>query len=189
MSSVLAILAGLSAFAYAYFFIVAKNVLFYSLSLTLLGFFALEVFVVLYQRLKTIHEGLAKIGATLAVVGSVGALLHGGYDLANAINPPPGLNTTFPNQVDPRGLLTFGLTGLGILKLSYLMKKDKHFPKNLSLLGYLSGTLLIVIYLARLIVLDPTNPLLLYPVLLGGFIVNPLWYLWVGVALNKPSGK
>lgn len=69
--------------------------------------------------------------------------------------------------------------------MSYLMSKDKYFSKNLSFLGYVSGALLIVIYLARLTVLSPANPLLLYPILLNGFIVGPLWYLWVGLSLKK----
>jgi hypothetical protein len=184
-TSLIGILAAVTALAYAYFFVVAKDVLIYSFSLTLLGLFTLKLFVVLYGRLKEVHEGIARIAVTLASVGAVGMLAHGGYDLANAINPPTGINASLPSQIDPRGLLAFGLSGLGILKISYLMSKDKYFSKNLSLLGYVSGALLVVIYLARLTVLDPTNPLLLYPVLLNGFIAGPLWYLWIGLSLRK----
>jgi len=184
-TSFIGILAAVAALAYAYFFVVAKDVLLYSISLTLLGLFTLKLFVVLYGRLKEIHEDIARVAVTLAGVGAVGMLVHGGYDLANAINPPTGINMSLPSQVDPRGLLAFGLTGLGILKISYLMSKDKYFSKNLSFLGYVSGTLLVLIYLARLTVLDPTNPLLLYPVLLNGFIAGPLWYLWIGLSLKK----
>lgn len=184
-TSLIGILAAVAALAYAYFFVVVKDVLLYSISLTLLGLLTLKLFVVLYGRLKEVHEGIARVAVTLAGVGAVGMLAHGGYDLANAINPPTGINTSLPSQVDPRGLLAFGLTGLGILKISYLMSKDKYFSKNLSFLGYVSGALLVLIYLARLTVLDPTNPLLLYPVLLNGFIAGPLWYLWIGLSLKK----
>lgn len=184
-TSLIGILAAVAALAYAYFFVVAKDVRLYSFSLTLLGLFTLKLFVVLYGRLKEVHEDIARVAVTLASIGAVGMLAHGGYDLANAINPPTGINVSLPSQVDPRGLLAFGLTGLGILKISYLMSKDKNFSKGLSLLGYVSGVLLIVIYLARLTVLDPTNPLLLYPVLLNGFVAGPLWYLWVGLSLKK----
>jgi hypothetical protein len=184
-ASLLGILAGVSAFAYAYFFIITKDVLFYSLSLTLLGLFALKFFIILYGRLKEVNQDMARVGVALAALGAFGMLVHGGYDLANAINPPGAVNANLPSQIDPRGLLTFGLGGLGILKISYLMSKDKYFSKNLSFLGYVSGTLLVLIYLARLTVLDPTNPLLLYPVLLNGFIAGPLWYLWIGLSLKK----
>jgi hypothetical protein len=38
---------------------------------------------------------------------------------------------------------------------------------------------LIVVDLGRLIVLNPKNPGLLTAAVLSGFIVNPLWFLWV----------
>ncbi len=183
--SLLGILAGVSAFAYAYFFVIAKDVLFYSLSLTLLGLFALKFFIILYGRLEKINQDVARVGVILAALGAFGMLVHGGYDLANAINPSGAVNANLPSQIDPRGLLTFGLGGLGILKISYLMSKDKYFPKNLSLLGYVSGVLLVVIYLARLTVMNPANPVLLYPVLLNGFILGPAWYIWLGLSLKK----
>lgn len=115
----------------------------------------------------------------------MGAALHGGYDLATVIHPPATPVPELPNPVDPRGLLTFGFTGVALLKLSWLMGRSQGFPRNLPVLGYLSGVLLLVIYLARLLILDPTNPLLLYPVLAEGFIVNPLWYLWLGATLRR----
>ena len=177
--------AGLSGLAYAYFFVIARDITLYSLFLALLGLFGLKLFIMLYGRLKDVDVNMARVGVALGVLGAFGALVHGGYDLANAINPVRGVNPNLPNQIDPRGLLTFGLTGFGILKISYLMGKDKSFPEGLSYLGLLSGVLLIMIYLARLIILDPANPLLAYPILVEGFIVGPLWYLWLGVACAK----
>lgn len=185
MTSYTALLAGVFAFAYAYFFIVAKDATLYSTFLLLLGLAALEVFVALYGKVKGVHEDFARIVLVLGVIGAAGTAIHGGYDLANAINPPEALNLALPSQVDPRGLLTFGFMGVAIVKLSYLLSKSKKFPQGLSYLGYLSGALLVIIYLARLTVLSPANPLLLYPVLLNGFIVGPLWYFWLGYSLLK----
>ena len=51
------------------------------------------------------------------------------------------------------------------------------------------AALLVIIYLARLIILSPASPLLLGPVLLAGFVVNPLWYIWLGVTLWRGSGR
>jgi hypothetical protein len=48
-----------------------------------------------------------------------------------------------------------------------------------------NGFKLIVIYLARLIILDPGNPILLVPVLASGFVVNPGWYVWMGISLRR----
>lgn len=184
-ASISAFGAAVSALAYAYFFVIAKDATMFSLFLMLIGLFGLKVAVYLYERLKDIDRGFAGIGAVLLIAGSLGSMVHGGYDLANALNPPASANLDLPSQVDPRGLLAFGLTGLGILKFSWLATKDKMFPRNFAFLGMASGILLVVVYLGRLIVLDPTNPILLYPVLIEGFIVSPLWYLWLGSILRK----
>lgn len=179
--------AGISWFLYTVSFMILKNPLWSSLFLMLAAVFALAVFVTIYRDLKEVDSSFAIYILLLGFLGSFGALTHGGYDLANIINPPAGMNANLPSQIDPRGLLTFGVTGAAILKLSWLMQKIKAMPVNLAYLGILSGILLIIIYLGRLIVLDPTNPLLRYPILIEGFIVNPLWYLWLGSALSKKS--
>lgn len=184
-SYISAYLAGISWLLYAYFFVIARDVFWYSLFLTLGGLFAVKVFMALYEKLKSVDSGFAKTCMVLGVAGALGTMVHGGFDLANAINPPTGANLTLPSQVDPRGLLAFGLTGLAVLKASYLMSKAKEFPKNLVYLGFLSGVLLLIIYLGRLIVLDPTSPILKYSILAEGFIVNPLWYLWLGKIFQK----
>jgi hypothetical protein len=48
--------------------------------------------------------------------------------------------------------------------------------------------LLVVIYLGRLIALDPKNPALLLPALVEGFVVNPAWFAWVGRSFARESG-
>ena len=180
-----AYLVGVSWLAYAYFFVIARDVLLYSLFLTLGGLFSIKVFIALYRMLKEVDGGFATTILVLGVAGSLGTMVHGGYDLANAINPPASINLDLPSQIDPRGLMAFGVTGLAILKASWLMGKTKVFSQNISYLGFLSGILLIIIYLGRLIVLDPTSPILKYPILIEGFIVNPIWYLWLGYIFQK----
>lgn len=181
--------AGISALAYAYSFIILKNPFWYSIALMLLGVFSLKVMVILYGRLKGIQEDVARYATIAGMIGAVGVILHGGYDLANVINPPSGLATLtdLPSQIDPRGLLAFGFTGVALIKISWLMMQERKYPQGLVWTGILSGVLLIIIYVARLTVLSPTNPWLLYPVLLNGFVVNPVWFLWLGVVLRKKS--
>jgi hypothetical protein len=43
------------------------------------------------------------------------------------------------------------------------------------------------LYLGRLIVLSPRNPLIFVPALLAGFVVYPLWYVWAGLVLWRGS--
>jgi hypothetical protein len=67
------------------------------------------------------------------------------------------------------------------------MSRGGGFPRGLVMLGYLSGVLLVLIYLGRLIVLDATSPFVLGPAALEGFVVNPVWYIWLGRTLLRGS--
>ena len=143
----------------------------------------------LYGRLAPTGGGYSVWALVFGLAGALAATLHGGYDLANAIHPTNSsinlVQPELPSPVDPRGLGTFGLAGLAVLAFAFLMHRDTSFPLYLSYLGYLSGALLVLIYLARLVILNPTNPLVLVPAGLEGFIVNPAWYIWLGFALRR----
>ena len=120
---------------------------------------------------------LALIFSASAAAGSI---IHGGYDLANALHPPATLNTDLPSPIDPRGLLTFGLASLGLFIFAWLISRDKAFPRGLALVGYASATLMMVLYLGRMIILQATNPVIVIPAILECFLLNPIWFLWLG---------
>jgi hypothetical protein len=138
----------------------------------------------LYERLKPSAGTYALWALIFGLGGALAAALHGGYDLAVGIHPP-NQTINFPSPVDPRGLGTFGLTGLSLLAFSYLMQRDRTFPRGLVGLGYVSGVLLVIIYVSRLTILEASNLLVLAPAGVEGFIVNPAWYVWLGLALRK----
>ena len=98
-------------------------------------------------------------------------------------NPPATTNLDLPSQIDPRGMLTFGVAGLALWVMAWLILRGRQFPRGLGYLGYVTAALLIIIYLARLIVLDATSPLVLVPALLAGFVASPVWYVWLGLNL------
>ena len=180
-----AILAGIIGFLYSISFVVLKNDLLIALFLMLGGLFSTAALVAVYNRLKETDATFALLALLLSIAGAFGALMHGGYDLANAINPPAAnaALVSLPSAVDPRGLLTFGVAGLGVFAIAWLMGRSRQFPRGLSYWGYLLAVLLVVLYLGRLIILDPKNPLVAGDALLSGFIVNPVWYLWLGMVL------
>jgi hypothetical protein len=182
-----AIAAGIVGFLYAVSFVLLQSVLLSALFLTLGGLLGSAVMVGLFGRLRGAEPGAALWGLVLGAAGTLGSVAHGGYDLANAINVPdtiPPNLANLPSQIDPRGLLTFGLTGMAVLVAAWLIGRGGALPARLGWWGYLTGALLIVVYLARLVVLSPTNPLLLVPVLVTGFVVSPVWYVWLGLALR-----
>jgi hypothetical protein len=180
-----AILAGISGFLYSVSFIILRSDLLSALFLMLGGLFSTAALTALYQRLRERESGFALFGFLLSLSGSLGSAIHGGYNLANAIHPPAVDIAGLPNAIDPRGLLTFGVAGLGLFILSWLAAQQLSFPKGLAYLGYLSAVLLIVLYLGRLIILDATNLVIVIPALLEGFIVNPLWYIWLGLTFLR----
>jgi hypothetical protein len=183
-ASIISILAGAAWLAYAYFFIVAGDQLWYSFFLVIAGLASLETAIALYLRVRDVDEGWALIALVLGIAGALGIAIHGAYDLANAFNPPMEANLDLPSQIDPRGFLAFFVTGAALLKFSYLAWVGKKLPNNLLIVGLISGILTILIYIARLTVLSPTHPMLQYPVLIEGFLVNPLWYVWLGLVFR-----
>ena len=152
-----------------------------ALFLFLGGIVAIQVLAAVYRRLRDVDAGFALVAFMFGFAGSLGSAIHGAHDLAILLHPPTSPLTDFPNAVDPRGVLTFGVSGLAVIVVARLMTRGGGFPRGLALLGYLSGILLVLIYLGRLIVFDPASPLLLGPAALEGFIVNPVWYIWLGL--------
>ncbi len=180
-----ALLAGVSGLLYAVSFVVLQNVLLSGLFLMLGGLLSTAVLTAVYERLKETDVAFALLALLLGVAGALGSAVHGSYDLANAINPPASIPADLLNPVDPRGLLTFGVAGIAFLVVASLIVRGGRFPKKLGYLVYLSAVLLLALYLGRLIVLEPTNPLILTPALLNGFLVNPALYIWLGMALLR----
>ena len=183
-AGVCAALAGVSGFLYAVAFVVLQDPLLSGLFLMMSGLLTSAALLAVYERLRQTDASFALLALVFGLAGALGSAVHGGYDLANAINPPSNL-PDLPNPVDPRGLLTFGLAGAALLVFSWLIGRGGRLPRGLGYLGYASAVLLLVLYLGRLIILDPTNPVILAPALLNGFLINPLFYLWLALALLR----
>jgi hypothetical protein len=185
-----ALVVGVGGLAYSLAFVLALRtgsrtaVTSAALFLLLGGLLTTPVLVALHQRLRVVDEGFAGWGLLLGVVGALGSAIHGGFDLAKIIGPPT-LPTEIPNPIDPRGLLTFGLTGLAVLTFAALIRRGGGLPRGLGWLGAAAGALLILVYLGRLLIYDPTNPALLGAAALLGFVVNPTWFIWLGLALRR----
>ncbi len=91
-----AIFVGVVGFCYSVaFIVVARRLpevgsLLSALFLMLGGLLAPPVLVAIYYRLRTTDAGFALWALLLGILGAFGAAVHGGYELANAINPPLG---------------------------------------------------------------------------------------------------
>jgi hypothetical protein len=181
----LSVLAGVSGFLYSVAFIILDSSTLSGLFLMLGGVLSTAVLLALYDELRVVDAGFARWAVALLLFGAVGAAVHGGYDLANGINPPEGGVSDLPSQIDPRGLLAFGVTGLGLVLSGWLLRRGTRLPPRLGLVAALLGVLLIVLYVGRLTVLNTHNPVIVIPALLSGFLLNPLWYIWLGLSLRR----
>lgn len=185
----MALFAGVSGFLYSVAFIVLQSNLLSAVFLLLGGLLSTAALTALYQRLRGTDSGFALLGLLLVLSAALGSAIHGGYDLSNTLHPPASLNTDLPNPIDPRGLLTFGIAGLGLLLLAWLMTREMAFSRNLAYLGILSAILMIVLYLGRLIILQATSLVIVIPALLEGFIVNPIWYIGLGLMFLRGQNR
>jgi hypothetical protein len=150
------------------------------------GVLGTVVLIAIYRRVEAGPAAL--IGLVFALMGALGGIVHGGYDLANALNPPSADVLTeagLPSPVDPRGLLTFGMAGLGLLVLALIAYDNRSLSRSVAAFGIALGILLIVVYLGRLIILTPTNPLVAVPAGLAGVFVGPFFYFAVGLELRR----
>jgi hypothetical protein len=189
------VIAGVLGFLYSASFVVVAASLAPQLGLgpswvllllgALFGSFALAV---VYLRVREIEPTVALWSLVLGASGAIGAAVHGAYELALSVSPP-GAAPVFVSQIDPRGFLTFGTTALALFGISWLMRRGGEFPAGLATLGYVSSVLLVLVYLGRLLIVTPTNPLVLVPAGLEGFIVNPGWYIWLGLSLRGATGR
>ncbi len=151
------------------------------------GFLTVPVLVALYGRLREVNQGAALTALLLALAGALGSVVHAGYQIANIVHLGKIPSSELPSQIDPRGLLTFGVAGLGVLIFASLIGRSPRFPMGLSRLGVLTGVLLIVVYLARLTIYSPTNPVVLAGAGITGFIVSPIFYVWLGLVFLNQS--
>ncbi|HEY7451622.1 MAG TPA: hypothetical protein VIA02_03775 [Candidatus Limnocylindria bacterium] len=157
-----------------------------SAALMIGGLLSTVVLVALYQRVG--GGPWALIGLAFALMGALGGIVHGGYDLAIALNPPtadPITESGLPSPVDPRGLLTFGLAGLGLLILAICARSRGALSPSVAWFGIALGVLLILVYLGRLVILTPTSPLVAVPAGLAGVIVGPFFYFALGLELRR----
>ena len=186
-SGACAVLAGIIGLLYSIAFVILRDNLLSAVFLMAGGLLSSVVFVALYKRLRETDPPFALWALLLGFAAALASASHGGYDLANVINPPTAAVPDLPSAIDPRGLATFGLAGVAVFVVGWLMGRSGDFPKGLGYLGYLLGVFLVVVYLGRLIVLSPASPLVLGPAAVTGFLLNPVWYIWLGLAIWRGS--
>jgi hypothetical protein len=185
-ASVCAILAALTGLSYALAFVVFHSALYAGLSLMIGGLLGTAIVVAISERLRVHEPAFAMLGLILGAAASLGAVVHGGFDLANALHPPTnGFPADLPNTVDPRGLLVFGARSLWVFLFMWLAAQRRALSSWTIWLGYASAILSFALYAGRLFILDPTNLAIGGPALVEGFVVHPVFLLFVARDLSN----
>src|SRR5262245_24565134 len=131
--------AGICGLIYAVTFVLLPQPAIAALALVVGGLLTSAVLVAVYEQVRATDPVWTQRGVIMAVTGAAGAIIHGGYDLANALHPPPpaaaAVSADLPSQVDPRGLITFFMLGLGVVVLAWLMGRRGGYPAGLVALG------------------------------------------------------
>jgi hypothetical protein len=185
------ILTGVSSLLYAVFFLLVKGPLNTSMPPLLLaigGFLATAVVTAVYARVREADATFALWALFLGVIGQLGGAIHGIHDLANVLVPPAAGTpdvSMLPNELDPRGLLAFGLTGVATLILSWLIVRSGKLPRGLGYLGYVLGVALVALFLGNLFTNSASSLFVLVPGGVASLIANPIWNIWTGLTLLR----
>lgn len=153
------------------------------------GLLTTVVTVALYQRLRETDEGVALWALLLGFSAAVGGIVHAAFQILSLTNPISGITTIGQRTpTDPVGILRFGLAGVTLLILGWLIVRGGQLPRNLGYLAYFGGALLVFIYIGRLFdFITPADKITLIPPFLYGFIVHPLFYVWLGRELMRTA--
>jgi hypothetical protein len=123
------------------------------------------------------EPGFALLALLLGVGGGFGAAIHGAYQLALAVDNLSAEDS--PNAIDPRGFLTFGVTGMAVALFAVLLEG------RLRIVGFVFAVLLGILWIGRLVGGDADDAALLLPAALAGLVANPFWYFSVGRELGR----
>lgn len=158
-----------------------------SLCLAISGMATLLVLGGLYVRLREQVGPVATWALAMGVVAGFATATHGWFDLvgltelSNRYSGRDPITKTAvevarlsPSQLDPRGIATFGLSGVVIFLFAWILRDD---DKRLSQLGTVLGVDLVLLFLATTAQIDP------FVFLFGGvasLVLGPLWWTGVG---------
>lgn len=130
-----------------------------------------------------------RLAMMVGTIGGLASATHGIYDLANQIHPPAVVAPTdLPNAIDPRGFATFALVGAALVVLGGPIGRHPRYGSGIGIAARVLGSISVGIFLVRLIILDPTNPVVRVA-LLAGVVANTVFAVGLGRRWSTPVGS
>jgi hypothetical protein len=157
--------------------------------------FALAVIPAVAEKVRHLNEGWVRWTSTLATIGFVAAIFDNYWAIAmtparaaayvtrdaatRAALTVPGA----PQFIDVQGWLGYGAVGVWVLVVSLLALRRNIWPK---LLAYLGIVLAIAYFLVLSTFVLPTlREMILILSGIGGVVLAPIWYIWIGLILYR----
>jgi hypothetical protein len=155
---------------------------------------AIAAVLAISATVRAVHEGWALWSGTLAIIGFAvnaidqlrHAVLHpaqatayvqGDAAVKAALTAPGALQA-----LDPQGWLRLGAVGFWILVASLLALRGGVWPKALALLGIVGAIVYSLVVVAQVV---RTPSLIVVLAGVGGVVLLPVWYIWLGLRLRK----
>ena len=140
------------------------------------GLILVPVFIALHTRLRAAEPEFATLALVAGLAGALGSSVHGAFDIAALTKPIAGKFASFPSQIDPRGFLTFAITGVALGTFGWLAHRSGQMSRALWPTGAVATLLLLVVYFGRLIALDPNRNFIRFSAVAVGLVVVPAFY-------------
>ena len=170
----------------------SKPIILLFLEFALSAVFALAAVTAISEAVRSDNEGwvdwtrnLAYVGFVVTAINSFNSIMHvperaAAYMAGDASTQ--AAITAICTELDPAGWLRFGGVGLWLLIVSILALRTHRLPKVLAYVGIVFAIfnwLAVVGYVIHMRVLVALSAGL------GGIILAPIWYIWIGLKLRR----
>jgi hypothetical protein len=142
--------------------------------------------------MRGVHQGWVRWTANLAFLGfAVTAIdffkvwaiqVYRAEIFVNADASARAAISATSDGLDPQGWLSFGMVGAWVLAVSLLAWRENLWPKSLCYAGLALAGIYWLIVVGNVFGIDI---LLSIAAALGGVILAPIWYIWVGLRLRQ----
>ncbi len=166
-----------------------------SVEFVLIGILAFAAVPAISGLVQTVNAGWARWTKNLAYLGF--AVLAISYFRAIALTPwraeafavgdastraaIAGIGSAY---IDPHGWLSFGAVSLWLLVVNVLALRGGKLPKLLGIIGIVGAILYALVVAGNV---TGITLLVMIAAGLGGIIMGPIWFIWIGVRLSRTT--
>lgn len=158
---------------------------------------AIAAVLAISEDVRSVHEGWVRWTSTLAIMGQAvntieslhrmasdplkGVVYVNGDDAIKAALTVPG---AVQGLFDPQGWLRVGIVGLWVLVVSLLALRGGTWPALLAYMGIGGGIAYVLVVPGQVLQIQWLIAIIAG---IGGVILIPIWYIWLGLRLHKAS--